>query len=117
MPRMQQVASRLRADVGLLAGAAIVAVAAGGLPPVAVAQKPAPERTCHDAPTVARGEPSRFEWMARTKARANWRHKVRSMPGLGTAYSDWKMAANLEESCLSGPAGTLCTISAVPCRK
>lgn len=73
--------------------------------------------SCSDSPISARGEPSRYEWLAKTKARANWRHRVRSTPELGTAYSDWKLAANLEESCLVGPDGTVCTITALPCRK
>ena len=73
--------------------------------------------TCADAPISARGEPSRFEWLAKTKARANWRRRVRLTPGLGPAFADWKMASNLENSCISGPAGSVCTLTAVPCRK
>ena len=72
---------------------------------------------CSSTPIVARGEPSSFEWLAKTKARANWRHRVRSTTELGTEYSDWKLSANLEESCLVGTDGTVCTITAVPCRK
>lgn len=74
-------------------------------------------KSCSDSPLSARGEASRFEWLAKTKARANWRHRVRSTPELGEPYSDWKLAANLEESCLVGPEGTVCSITAVPCRK
>jgi len=74
-------------------------------------------KTCSDAAISARGEPSGFDWLAKTKARANWRRRVRSTPGLGPAYGDWKLAANLEESCVSGSGGTVCTLTAVPCRK
>ncbi len=74
-------------------------------------------KSCSDNPVMARGEASRFEWLAKTKARANWRYRVRSTPELGAPYSDWKLAANLEESCLVGPEGSVCTIKATPCRK
>lgn len=101
---------------GVLGSATLSVLGAVVMPPLAHGEDVA-GRVCHDAPIMARGEPSRFEWLARTKARANWRHKVRSTPGLGTAYSDWKAAANLEDSCLSGPQGTVCMLTAVPCRK
>lgn len=72
---------------------------------------------CAASPVVARGEPSRYEWLAKTKARANWRQRVRLNPQLGPAYSDWKLAADIEEKCLSGGAGTVCILTGTPCRK
>lgn len=100
-----------RRRAAALLGAVVTATLANG---VVNAQE---AKTCGDNPVMARGEASRFEWLARTKARANWRHRVRSTPDLGSSYSDWKIAANLEESCLVGPEGSVCTITAVPCRK
>jgi len=99
---------------GRMAAALILVVSAAGSIDLASAQS---AKTCTSAAVMARGEPSTFEWLARTKARANWRHRVRSTPELGTEYSDWKLAANLEESCLVGSDGTVCTITAVPCRQ
>ena len=69
------------------------------------------------AAVTARGEPSSFEWLAKTKARSNWRHRVRLTPELGPDFSDWKAAADIDESCLVGPDGTVCTLTARPCRK
>ena len=45
--------------------------------------------------------------MAKTKARANWRRKVRSMPGIGPGYANWARAENTEERCMTGPSGTV----------
>lgn len=70
---------------------------------------------CAASAITARGEPSRFEWLAKTKARANWRRRVRLTTGLGPAYADWKLAENMQESCLVGSAGTVCTLTATPC--
>lgn len=78
---------------------------------------PAVAATCAGSPVEARGEQSRFEWLAKTKARANWRRKVRLTPGLGAAYANWARAGNTEERCLSGPAGSLCIFTGVPCLK
>ena len=73
--------------------------------------------TCAGSPIEARGETSRFEWLAKTKARANWRRKVRLTPGLGSAYANWARADNTEERCLTGPAGSLCIFTGLPCLK
>lgn len=73
--------------------------------------------TCADVRIEARGEQSRFMWVAKTKARANWRHKVRSTPGLGPKYANWAHAENTEERCLSGPVGTICIFTGQPCLK
>ncbi len=72
--------------------------------------------TCAQTLVTARGEPARFIVLARTKARANWRARVRAMPGLGAPYANWARALNAEERCISGPGGTACTLSATPCR-
>lgn len=83
----------------------------------ALASLPARADTCSGAPVTARGEASRFGWLARTKARANWRQKVRSTTGLGDAYATWSRAANAQERCFSGPAGTVCVFAGTPCSK
>ncbi len=72
---------------------------------------------CAGSPVEARGEQSRYEWLAKTKARANWRRKVRLTPGLGPTYANWAHAENTEERCLTGPAGTLCIFTGLPCLK
>ncbi len=77
---------------------------------------PVQATTCGPSPVVARGEESRFIWMAKTKARANWRAKVRALPSLGPDYSNWSRAADTEERCLTGPAGTVCIFTGTPCR-
>ena len=41
---------------------------------------PAAAATCADRPVTARGDPSRFEVLAKAKARGNWRAKVRALP-------------------------------------
>ena len=70
---------------------------------------------CASQPIEARGEQSRFVWLAKTKTRANWRRKVRLTPGLGTPYANWARAENTEERCLTGPAGTVCIFTGTPC--
>lgn len=76
---------------------------------------PAAAATCAGASVEARGEQSRFIWIAKAKARANWRAKVRRTPGLGPKYANWARANNTEERCLTGPAGTLCIFTGTPC--
>ena len=71
--------------------------------------------SCAATATEARGEQSRFVWLANTKARANWRAKVRANPRLGAAYANWARAQNTEERCLTGPAGTVCIFTGTPC--
>lgn len=77
---------------------------------------PARAETCSEAPVSARGEPSKFEWLAKTKARANWRRRVRGTPGLGPDFAVWPRAANSEERCLTGPDGTVCIFTGTPCK-
>lgn len=72
-------------------------------------------KTCAPEEIAAKGEPARYMWLAKTKARANWRSKVRRTPGLGPKYANWNLAESTEERCASGPSGTLCTFSGRPC--
>lgn len=72
---------------------------------------------CAGQQVTAKSEPSRFEWTARAKARANWRSKVRALPSLGPAYSSWNNAAETDERCFTGPAGSVCQLSGIPCTK
>lgn len=72
--------------------------------------------TCASQSVEARGEPSKFLWLAKTKTRANWRRKVRSMPGLGSDYANWARAEATEEKCYSGPEGHLCIFTGTPCK-
>ncbi len=83
---------------------------------IAAGMASARAQTCAAEAVAARGENAKFSWSAKMKARANWRRKVRAMPGLGPDYADWNKAADGEERCLSGPAGTLCFVTGTPCR-
>jgi hypothetical protein len=74
-------------------------------------------KTCSDAAVSARGEPARFLWLAKTKARANWRRKVRVTPTLGTDYSNWGNAETSEERCITAEGGTVCIFTGYPCRR
>ena len=95
---------------------ALVAMIAGPAL-MTLSSHPAYAATCAGSPIEARGEQSRYEWLAKTKARANWRRKVRLTPGLGASYANWAKAENTEERCLSGPAGTVCKFTGTPCLK
>ena len=64
---------------------------------------PATAETCASEQIMGRSEPSRYEWTAKAKARANWRTKVRALPGLGPDYSTWSRAINTEERCHHRP--------------
>ncbi|MFT3732325.1 MAG: hypothetical protein QM780_13065 [Hyphomicrobium sp.] len=72
--------------------------------------------TCSSTPVTARGEESRYVWLAKTKTRATWRAKVRAHPDLGPDYSNWARAHDTEERCLTGPNGTVCIFTGTPCR-
>lgn len=77
--------------------------------------KPVQAGTCAASAVSARGEESRYVWLAKTKTRANWRRKVRSLPGLAPSYANWAHAENTEERCLTGPSGTVCIFTGTPC--
>ena len=72
--------------------------------------------SCADRPISARGDPSRFELLAKAKARGNWRAKVRAMPTLGASYANWSKALAAEYSCSRQDARYVCVAIAQPCR-
>jgi hypothetical protein len=72
--------------------------------------------SCADHPVSARGDPSRFEVLAKAKARGNWRAKVRAMPALGAAYADWSRALAADYRCGQKETQYVCTAIAHPCR-
>jgi len=95
--------------IRLSASAAVVlAILTMGSPVVAA--------TCADQPVSARGDPSRFEVLAKAKARGNWRAKVRALPALGAAYADWNKALAPDYSCSQKDAQHTCVAVAHPCR-
>jgi hypothetical protein len=72
---------------------------------------------CAELPLTAQGEPSRFEWLARTKARANWRSRVRATKQLGADYSGWSRAQNRDERCDAANDGVVvCSFTGTPCK-
>ena len=71
--------------------------------------------TCASAPVTAQGEFSRYVWLAKTKARANWRRKVRLAAGLGPAYANWAKARDTEERCIEVQGRTYCIFTGTPC--
>jgi len=74
-------------------------------------------KTCSDAAISARGEPARFLWLAKTKARANWRRKVRATPNLGTDFSNWGNAQTSDERCITAEGRTVCIFTGYPCKR
>ena len=102
-----------------MVGARVVAifVAAGLMLGISLSTVRAQGLTCAQTVVSVRGEPASFELLARTKARANWRARVRMTPNLGDSFSTWARAMNAEERCVSGPAGTVCTFTGTPCRR
>lgn len=78
---------------------------------------PAWALTCSDQMVQARGEPSRFEVIAKAKARGNWRAQVRALPTFGALYANWSIAASAGYTCTEGEAGITCTAKARPCRE
>ena len=84
---------------------------------VTAALTPAAAQTCATSTISGRGEPSAFQWLARTKARANWRAKVRKLKGLGSPYSDWNRAQSRTEDCGPDGRGIACTFAGIPCRR
>ncbi len=77
---------------------------------------PAVAATCADLPVTARGDPSRFEVLAKAKARGNWRAKVRALPALGAAYADWNKSLVADYRCSQKDARHTCVAVAYPCR-
>jgi hypothetical protein len=77
---------------------------------------PAAAATCAEHVVEARGEPSRFELLAKTKARGNWRAKVRAMSDLGAAYANWSKAVDGDYRCSQEAGLYVCVATAHPCR-
>jgi hypothetical protein len=73
--------------------------------------------TCADQPVSARGDPSRFEVLAKAKARGNWRAKVRAMPTLGAVYADFSKAHAADYRCSHEDGRYTCVALAHPCRE
>ena len=63
------------------------------------AASPAAAATCADRTVQARGEPSRFEVVAKASARGNWRASVRANPALGPPYANWNIAQAADYTC------------------
>jgi hypothetical protein len=83
---------------------------------LAATATPAAAVTCADRPVTARGDPSRFEVLAKAKARGNWRAKVRALPALGAAYADWNKALAADYRCSGSEGRYVCFAVAHPCR-
>ena len=81
------------------------------------AVEPAMAATCSDRTVRARGEPSRFEVLAKAKARGNWRAQVRALPDLGAPYANWNIAQSADYACSEDNSGYVCTAAARPCRE
>ena len=96
--------------------APIIGALAAFAGPMLAAATPATAATCAERPVQARGEPSRFEALAKGTARGNWRSAVRSMPSLGPLYANWSKALAADYSCTEGAGGYTCTAIATPCR-
>jgi hypothetical protein len=92
-------------------------VLALSLAALACATTSAAAATCADRSVRARGEPSRFEVVAKAKARGNWRAQVRAMPKLGPAYATWSIAEAADYSCSEHDGRYVCTAIARPCRR
>lgn len=82
----------------------------------AVSVVPAASAVCSEQTVTVRGEISRFEVLAKAKARGNWRAKVRAMPSLGAAYADWNKALAADYSCTEHSGRYVCVATAYPCR-
>ena len=83
---------------------------------LALGATPAAAATCANKPVTARGDPSRFEVLAKAKARGNWRAKVRATPTLGAAYADFNKALAADYRCNQKDGRYVCVAVAHPCR-
>jgi hypothetical protein len=73
--------------------------------------------TCSERTVSARGESSRYEALAKAKARGNWRAQVRALPGLGPLYATWSIAEAARYECSERGGRFTCTAVARPCRR
>jgi hypothetical protein len=80
------------------------------------AADPAAAASCAVQPVSARGDPSRYEVLAKLKARGNWRAKVRAMPTLGADYADFNRAQDAGYQCSLEDGFHTCIATAQPCR-
>lgn len=80
------------------------------------AASPAAAATCADKSVQARGEPSRFEAIAKASARGNWRASVRANPSLGAPYANWNIAEAATFNCTMSDGTYSCTAAGRPCR-
>lgn len=94
----------------------VSAFAAIGVVALACMGAPVQAGTCADRAVTARGDPSRFEVLAKAKARANWRAKVRAVPTLGAAYADFSRALAADYRCSQKDGRHVCVAVAHPCR-
>lgn len=101
----------LRRDVSAWA----VLLAAGLM--ATVLPNTASAKTCVDEVITVRGEPASFKWLARSKARANWRSRIRVTQGLGDPFANWALAEDAEEQCVTQADGTVCRLSGRPCSR
>lgn len=74
-------------------------------------------KTCSDVSVTVHGEQARYVWLAKTKARANWRRKVRATTGLGPDFANWYNAETSEERCITSETGTVCIFTGYPCKR
>lgn len=73
--------------------------------------------TCAERPVAARGDPSRFEVLAKANARGNWRAKVRSIPALGAAYANFSRALAADYRCTERAGQHTCEAFGHPCKE
>lgn len=83
---------------------------------LALAPTAATAATCTERPIAARGDPSRFEVLAKANARGNWRAKVRALPTLGAAYADFNKALAADYRCSETAGQHTCEAFGHPCR-
>lgn len=81
-----------------------------------MAPRLAAEPVCAAAPVGVKGEPSRFVWLAKTKAHGNWRAAVRAMADLGPDYANWRKAAEAKDDCSEKNGAYVCTFTGIPCK-
>jgi hypothetical protein len=72
--------------------------------------------TCAPEAVSARGDPSRFEVLAKANARGNWRAKVRAIPTLGAPYADFNKARDAGYRCTFEDSRHTCFAIGHPCR-
>lgn len=96
--------------------AAVAVIAAGIAAVLVLSAGAAAALTCSETTLSARGDPSRFEVVAKGQARANWRAKVRAMAALGALYADFNKARDANYNCSESDGQHVCTAVAVPCR-